>query len=71
MHGNEGIYGMKHNSSREPQELMKYLSVSGTNCKTFNMNSNILLKRGMKVTHYNLRLLILQLPLANILGTVS
>lgn len=69
--GNEGTDGTKHNGSTEPQELMNYFSVSGTNGKSFNVNGKILLKRGIKVSHYNLRLLILQLPLASILGTVS
>lgn len=49
---------------------MKYLSVSGTNWKTGNLDGKRLLKRAIKVSHCNLRLLILQVPLASVLGIV-
>lgn len=49
---------------------MKCLSVSGTNCKTCNMDGKILLKRAIKARHCNLRLLILQLQLPGALGIV-
>lgn len=43
----------------EPQELMKYLSVRGTNWKICNMDGKILIKKAIRLSHCNLRFLIL------------